>query len=463
MNSRERLVVHSDKCGSLLRRILIASLGFCALVLVALRFFALERAPPGFYLDEAAIAAQAMCVAETWRSADGSIGMFAPVLAGGYVTPVTLWLSAGWIHLFGDTPAAFRALAAVMGLMSIVAVVFGARAWQRKSGSWDMLSWGMAVLLVFTSPWLFHLSRVYWDPIFAVAMWSVALAFWCVWYQMRRPVLLFGLGVFASLAMLSYPPFRVGVPLSLLVMLLPFRGWRWADWGALVGGGFVGLLPLLDTVGDGDFWFRSNYLAVWSSYHFQRTGGSLWDVPGMVLRNFALHLDPRFWLLDGDANRRHSTGFGGLMSPAEALALVTLLVLVIRQRLRAEMRILLLILVGLLPAALTWQLPPHALRGLMAAPAVLLAAVLGVEQLRQRLPQVAPALVTALALGFFGFYANHYFTRYPAVSKDWYDVDTIARWMETHEWDQPRQVLSYQYFRMSMDGESCLAGWETPP
>lgn len=439
------------------------SLGLCVLALVGLRFHALDRAPRGFYLDEAAIAAQAMCVAETGRSADGSFGLFAPVLAAGYVTPVTLWLSAGWVHLFGNSPAAFRALAAAMGLLSLFAVAFGARAWQGKTVSWGALPWGMAALVLLTSPWLFHLSRVYWDPIFAVAMWSVALAFWCRWHRVRTPAMLFGLGVFAGLAMLSYPPFRVGVPLSLLAMLLPFQAWRWRQWAALVGGGIVGLLPLLDTVGDVDFWFRSNYLAIWSSYHLQQTGGSLLDVPGMALRNFALHLDPRFWLLDGDANLRHSTGFGGLVGPAEALALAALAVLAIRGRLRAEIRVLLLIPIGLLPAALTWQSSPHALRGLMAAPAFLLAALLGAERLRQRFPRAAPALVIALALGFFAFYANDYFTRYPGASKDWYDADTIARWLDTREWDQPRQVLSHQYFRMSVDGESCRAGMETGP
>lgn len=449
--------MHHERRSRPLQFVLAALLGLCVLLLAGLRFYALDRAPPGFYLDEAAIAAQAMCVAETGLAADGGFSLFAPVLAAGYVTPVTLWLSAGWIHVFGDSPAAFRALAATMGLLGLIAVMFAAKAWQGRGVPWGVLPWGMAAIVVVASPWLFQLSRVYWDPIFAVAMWCVALACWCRWYRERTPAMLFWLGVFSSLAMLGYPPFRVAVPLSLLAMLVPFRSWGWREWAALVGGGAVGLLPLLDTIGDMDFWFRSNYLAVWSSYHLEQTGASLWDVPGIALRNFALHLDPRFWLLQGDANLRHSTGYGGLIGPAEALGLAALVFLALRGRLNAEIRVLLLIPIGLLPAALTWQLPPHALRALLAAPAFLLAALLGVEQLRQRFPQAAPLLVMSLALGFFAFYANDYFNRYPHRSKDWYDVATINHWLETREWDQPKQELSHKYFRMSVDGEACHA------
>ena len=102
-------------------------------------------------------------------------------------------------------------------------------------------------------------------------------------------------------------------------------------------------------------------------------------------------------------------------------------------------------------------MPPPALRALLAAPAFLLAALLGVEQLRQRFPQAAPLLVMSLALGFFAFYANDYFSRYPLRSKDWYDVATINHWLETREWDQPKQELSHKYFRMSVAAEACHA------
>lgn len=436
---------------------LALALGLCVLLLVLLRFHALDRAPPGFYLDEAAIAAQAMCVAENGRTADGSFSLFAPVPVAGYVTPLTLWVSAGWSRISGSSPADFRALAALMGLLSLIALVWGARAWRGGATSWGVVPWATAGLMVLASPWLFQLSRVYWDPIFAVAMWSLALALWCRWRQRPQSGTLFALGLFAGLAMLTYPPFRAGVPLALLVMLLPFRAWRGKQWLLLGSGVALGLLPLLELAGDSAFWLRSGHLAVWGQYHLGQVHGTLADVPGMALRNLALHLDPHFWLLHGDANRRHSTGFGGLVGPAEALGLVALIVLVLRRRLHPELRVLLLIPIGFLPAALTWQSLPHALRALMAAPAFLLAALIGMEWMRERFPRAAPTLFATLALGFFGFYAHDYFGRYADASGSWYEDEAITHWLQTREWNDPRQALAYQYWRMSVDGERCHA------
>jgi hypothetical protein len=138
------------KLNSHLSRISLASLLLMALI--ALRGFSLDQAPQGFYLDEAAIAAQSICIAETGRSADQSFRLFAPVLGSGYATPITLGVSALWIKISGAQIESFRALAALIGLIGLMAIACAAQLWRGRS-----LTWPLAGALLFTSPWMFHL------------------------------------------------------------------------------------------------------------------------------------------------------------------------------------------------------------------------------------------------------------------------------------------------------------------
>ena len=92
-------------------------------VLMAVRFIGLTEAPPGFYVDEAAIAAQIICVRTTGADADGNPWpLFADVLGGGQVSPPTLYLGALWTALLGDGVASFRSLAGAAGVVILISL-----------------------------------------------------------------------------------------------------------------------------------------------------------------------------------------------------------------------------------------------------------------------------------------------------------------------------------------------------
>ena len=427
------------------------------MALIALRGFDLTKAPPGFYVDEAAIAAQSICIAESGRTADQSFRLFAPVLGNGYATPITLGLSAAWVQVFGRDIMSFRTLAALMGLIGLVAIGWGAHVWRG-----GRLTLPVAGALLLTSPWMFHLSRIYWDPIFAFTLWCITLAIWATWRFRPSWKVAAALGLFAGLSMLTYPPFRIGVPLSLVVMMWPSprtRGPRLSrtSFLALIAGLSLGLSPLVSMVQDADFWSRGSFLAIWSSHNLTQTQSQLSDLPLMFLENLAKHFDPRFLLFNGDGNLRHSSGFGGLLQPVEFVSLIALLVFCIRRWPRPEGRILLLATIGFVPAALTWEGLPHALRGLMAAPALLFASLLGAELIMEKWSRYrmgATVLCLAIA-GFFVPYAKDYFVRYAHYSQLWYDTDTIAHWRESREWLKPEEDLAHLYFKLSEDRESC--------
>lgn len=425
--------------------------------LIALRGYSLDQAPQGFYLDEAAIAAQSICIAETGRAADQSFRLFAPVLGSGYATPITLSVSALWVKISGAQIESFRALAALVGLIGLMAIAWAAQVWRGQS-----LTWPLAGAILLTSPWMFHLSRIYWDPIFAFALWSLTLAIWAEW-RARPTWKKAGLiGLMAALSMLTYPPFRIGVPLSLIVMFFPISKSQKPcltrhDFAALAFGGALGLLPLLSVIDEPGFWSRGDFLAIWSQHHLTQTQSQLQDLPLMFLENLARHFDPRFLLFRGDDNLRHSTGFGGLLQPAELLGVMALMVLAVRRWPRPEGRILLLVVVGFIPAALTWEGLPHALRGLMAAPALLWAAVLGAELIVEKWPAHRLGLITlSLAVAaFFVPYARDYFLRYSHYSQLFYETDTIAHWRKTGEWLKPEEALAHTYFKLSEERQSC--------
>ncbi|MBU3688690.1 MAG: hypothetical protein FGM29_03925 [Actinobacteria bacterium] len=423
-----------------------------------IRFWGLATSPAGFWVDEAAVASQSMCVAETGRTAEGKIGLFAPLDAG-YTTPLTLGASALWVRIAGDSISVFRALAGLVGLVGL-----GAVAWAAYLILGRRLNWIVAAILLLTTPWIFHLSRVYWDPIFAFALVAGMIAAWATWREVHRPRLAFLAGLFGGLAMTTYPPHYVSVPLSLLVLFAGAqrmtetrRSLKW-----VVGGLAAGLSPLIVTIGDSSFGARRDELAVWGSENRQRMGWSLSDLPSVVIENLLRHLNPMSLFIDGDANLRHNSGFGGVLSPVEALALLAVALVVLRRSKSVPSRLLLLVPIGFLPAALTWEggasgSLPHYLRSIGASVPLLVLVLLGGESISRRFRARGSGslAVCGLSLLFFVPFANNYFSQYAMESQGWFDQYTIDVWRDGGGWSRPNSPLAQQYFEMAEGGRSC--------
>src|ERR687885_2958463 len=77
------------------------------------RFWALNISPPGFYLDEAALATHILCVQQTGADAHGvRQPLFSQALGGGFITPTYLYSGVVWTTVFGNSIGSFRALIA---------------------------------------------------------------------------------------------------------------------------------------------------------------------------------------------------------------------------------------------------------------------------------------------------------------------------------------------------------------
>jgi hypothetical protein len=260
-------------------------------------------------------------------------------------------------------------------------------------------------------------------------------------------------GVLFALAMYTYPPARVHVPL--LMIALFYRSYRshtsYRSYVVLL----VLCIPLAWLTLDGTLTSRANALGVWST-----------EAPHTFFaRGLMRHLSLDFLVLRGDLNPRHGTQMFGILSWLDLLALTGLLA-------GPNRKLLALgafgFLTALAVASLTWEGVPHALRSITGWPfvALLTGALLAAACTRWR---VMPYLVLICAIAFSAMFLNVYFTTYRTSSAPHFDAvlrEEAERARKTGNWAPlrgygefyPREALRYYFLHYA--NESCA---ETTP
>jgi hypothetical protein len=165
-------------------------------------------------------------------------------------------------------------------------------------------------------------------------------------------------------------------------------------------------------------------IGVFSDQYRELAGGHWYNYPVVFLQNYFKHFSPRFLFVSGDSNWRHSTQNFGELGWLDILALVFGIALAVR-KLRGNSKkmaaegmgtLVWCAAAGFVPAALTWESLPHALRSLSVWPfwAVIAGCLLSafVEEYAWGAP-----LTAALAVAFFVTFSAAYFSRYPTLSR----------------------------------------------
>ncbi len=411
-----------------------------ALLAALLHLVRVDSAPPGFFDDEAAIAAQAICVAQSGHELFGARWpAFAPLIGDGLVTPVTLYVSGAWTWIFGTSIFAFRLLANVMALVGAAGVAYGGRSTRERL-------WLGA--LVLTSPWLFSVSRMFMDPVFGFA----ALGWMFGLYRRERWA---GFGVASALAAMTYPPLRVQIALTWAVLLVVDRAGRRArpwlgGWARATVCAALAGTPMWLALSDPAYRARGWSLAIWNQNFmeahgltFTPTAANLAGLAQIYADNLRLFLTPSFLLWDGDANLRHGVGVGVL-----AWVEVAALAWIVGARLtrqptpsaRATVRGLLLVLASVTGAALTNEGLPHTLRSIGAAAAL---AWLVADVVTQAGPRARATLTAALVVGASAFAWVH-LSRAPQ-NGPWFQEDVVkaAAHGDPLPADTPRPARDY--------------------
>jgi hypothetical protein len=478
---RDRLASEAVRRGSV--RVLVV-LGAIWLVV---RFVGLGTSPPGFFMDEATPAINAMCLAETGRNIQGETWpLYSHAAGGGSHTLVLLAFDTVWIKIFGTSRASFRAVSGFFILLTTLGLVLLAHDAAKlippsKDDADNVMRSAfprLALLAALVSPWAFHFSRIGWDPPVAPAFMIGALAAVLRSHQAGRASFFWSLlaGSCAALSMIAYAPLRAVVPLVLVVEIVllwsitPDWAERWRLLRNMVFACIAAAVLLASTIRmllDGKINERMNNIAIWRPDFMNEHAISTPHWRFLVetfLDNMLLHLKPSFLFFDGDAVLRQSPHISGQLSPIDILALALvacILVLAIVRILRGTIPDLQLRtpssrtsrwmlamalaigvcwLFALVPSALTFDGLPHAIRSLGAWPFIALftGAILALAW--SRLPWLSPVLALVTLLHTV-HYLPAYFHAYDGAANHWFMRD-MTDVIEKERREKPDKTIS---------------------
>jgi hypothetical protein len=467
-----------------LRKRGLVAVAVVAALATAARFFFLETSPPGFYIDEAAGATQALCLSQEGTSAAGvRYPLFFPAFGSALIhTPVYVYFAALWSEVFGSSIASFRAVAALASTLTVVGLFFvGRELVGPQAGPFVALAAAL-------SPPLFQFGRIAWDPPL-----MAGLLIWALYVLLRAGTPRSGAlsGALFGLCMYAYPAARIQVVLLLPALLLLMR--RRVANGRRVAVGFtaalvVVALPLVARTFSAEMRDRYRYLGIFTSDYAAQAGETpvAWFLARTFAENVLVHFDPEYLFVRGDANLRHSSRFTGELGWLDDLALIAGMGMAAGALLRrrtgpgregpprdsgaraAVLLALVGIVTGVVPSAMTWEGLPHALRSIGTWPFVSLLSGTLLWMLCRRCPR-AVLLVLAVSVAFTAAFGHDYLTRYPREARRWFDSAVKTNALEaraTGDWDRFLDAragygpVSLRYYLMHYGGETCSSSRE---
>jgi hypothetical protein len=202
----------SNQSGPTARRWLLPSALLLITALAAfLRFWQLDRMPPGFHYDEAYEALEA------WRvlTQRGYHPIFFPGNFG--VEPMFIYLTSLAFRLFGETPTVMRGVAALIGTLTVPALYALGRELTRSDKLMPTALPLFAAFALAIMRWHIFFSRVGIEPI--LVPFLLTLMLWAFWRARRTNSLIawIAFGFTAGLGPYTYPAGRL-LPVIALVL-----------------------------------------------------------------------------------------------------------------------------------------------------------------------------------------------------------------------------------------------------
>jgi len=415
-------------------------------LLVAFRFFFLEQAPAGFFVDEAHGALALACISDHLTDVKGqTVGLYTDSLNGGNWGPVFLFIGGLWAKIFGTTIFSMRLMQALVSLITIYFIYQTALALKSKqAGIW-------AVIAGLISPWSIQLGRMHWEANFLPMFLAAGTYLVISGYKSRCRMS--AAGISFALAAYSYPAGRLHAPLVMIflaVFLLVNKRLRISPWLYLCASAFIFILPLGYLIIEGDLMGRGNIVGIYTEHYLARIGKeqTLTSIIPIFFDNFSKHLSIDFLMISGDRILRHHSGFGGqlswLSSAAFLLYPVSLIWRVFRKKdLQVSKEweftplfIFLCFAACFVPASFTWDSIPHALRSIPGWVFAALFTGLITSWLIANYRFIS-YLFAGLSVIYFSLYTYDYLYHYPDRSAAWFDIgDNIEgeRRAEANDW-----------------------------
>lgn len=380
------------------------------LTAAGLRFYQLAQVPHGMTWDEAAIGYSGFAIFNTRRDEWLHRLPISFMSFGDYKAPFAIYLNGFFTAIFGMNlwavrlPFVLAAIATIAGLMLLTEKIS-----QKK--------WALAAgVLITFSPWHIHYSRAGFESGMSLAFFIWSLYFF-YFYLKQKQKKFWSLGLSTVLAITSiytYHSAKIVVPLSILVLVIRHRRILFKKVWQVVSTGSLGLLLMLPMVWDS---IKGKGL--------ERLGSTILDeLSGLgliitVIKQFLAHLSPQFLIMGETTTLRHGDGvWGVLLSTTFILVIIGVVFGFQLFKIKKNQEIfylgLLLVIMGLIPAALGEEVP-HSNRALLALPGFIFLATFGLKNLLEKIkkPMIKKSLIGSLALLhalLFVAYISDYFT-----------------------------------------------------
>ncbi|MCB9812871.1 MAG: glycosyltransferase family 39 protein [Pseudomonadales bacterium] len=348
---------------------------------VALRFYQLGNIPHGMTWDEAAIGYNGFAIFTTRRDEwlhrlPVSFQSF-----GDYKAPLAIYLNGPFTNVFGlnlfavRLPFAISSILGILGMMLLADLIFEKNKYRKYLSLF-------AGFLLTLSPWHIFFSRAGFESGMALTfiIWGLYFSLTAVRSNfIKRLSLVLG-GLCFVAALYTYHSAKVFVPVLLFefsVLFFPLVKSNLKKILALIFGMSILLFPLIKDSFFGEGLTRAG-VTIFSS------NISLLEKIKYVLVSFATHLSPNFLILGETTTLRHGPGFMGVLYITTLLLVLfgAISIILNQNRSREQLLIFSIIFIGLLPAAVSLEVP-HANRAILALPGFLLMAVYGFEFLLQ--------------------------------------------------------------------------------
>lgn len=419
------------------------------LLAIFIRLFLLGSVPPSLNWDEVSQGYTAYSILQTGRDEWGEKLPIFFRSYGEWKSAVYIYLLVPFIKVLGLNVYSVRLPSAIFGLISVYLMyLLGKKLYSEKVGLWS-------AFLMSVTPWAFMLGRPGFEANVALTLFLGGLYLFLTKNYFWSAIL-FGLSPHA------YNSAKIVVPLLVLYLI----------WSTKLYKNLKSTLVLLVTLAVFAFPLLVNLVSGHSQARYTQVGittdqesldkfyslRSSLPLPNsfdkvvinkasffvyQFSNNFLSYLSPGFLAWHGGDHTQQSLPYHGVLYFTEFIFVMIGLFAVFRAKGISPRLPLILIFLGIIPAAMTRD-PEHVLRALLAISGFILLAALGVHHVQNTSTQkLSKWFIGILIIEIIAFLAI-YFTWYPrAYARDWqYGYPQISTYLKEHESEYDQIVVT---------------------
>lgn len=344
-----------------------------------LRVIKLDKIPLGLYSDEALFGYHSFCLAETGRDQDGNLfPVFFKIFAGVHSGGVYYYCAALINKLLGPSIFSIRFTSCLLGLISIFFTYKLVKLYFNKPEAL------VCAFLLTISPWHIQISRVAMEQSSLVCFFVISVYLFSLGLRGNDKYIIFS-SIPIGLSFYSYVIARLFVPLFYFIFLLlnceKLKEKKKSLFICLLIC-LIMMVPFVKYSLKYDLQNRYNYLSITNKQfsiepakkEFKKLNLSFLTenncilVPAIFIKNYFKHMSTNFLLKNGDKNLRHHVGGRGqILEFTFWMSIVGFFYLIFKKQKGLYIFSIWLLLFPV-PASLTWESVPHALRAVCGLP-----------------------------------------------------------------------------------------------